>query len=404
MGLCCSENEKKELNLQNKEFLIKNEANIKKGKNLTLNQSNLLNEKVKKSVCEIIIDNGYGSGFFCKIKLPNNNNEEIYCLITNNHVITKNILMDKDIIEIKLNNKELIISLNKNRRIWTNEKIDFVCFEIIKEDNIIEIINPIEIDENCYNINYNTKEYDEKGIVIPGTTEKDIELPQGIIGFIKDEKHKELFFHNCNTKPGFSGGPIILIDNLKIIGIHRGYEENNEKNIGIYFKEILRNINKENEINRKNINYILDIGLNEVYGKDIINCILEVDIIGSEIIIFNQNENNKKEIKDNYAFLGNKRINIINEENKWKIYYKFTQKGKYNLKIIFKNNIKDMNSFFENCSNIYSIDLSNFDTSKVNDMGFMFSKCHKLQEIKGINKFNTNQVTKMNSMFKYIKS
>ena len=32
-------------------------------------------------------------------------------------------------------------------------------------------------------------------------------------------------------------------------------------------------------------------------------------------------------------------------------------------------------------------------------MRFMFKHCHKLKEIKGINKFNTNEVTKMNSMF-----
>ena len=29
----------------------------------------------------------------------------------------------------------------------------------------------------------------------------------------------------------------------------------------------------------------------------------------------------------------------------------------------------------------------------------MFHNCYKLEEIKGINKFNINQVTKMNSMF-----
>jgi surface protein len=32
-------------------------------------------------------------------------------------------------------------------------------------------------------------------------------------------------------------------------------------------------------------------------------------------------------------------------------------------------------------------------------MGFMFAKCYKLKEIKGINKFNTNQVTNMSTMF-----
>ena len=58
-----------------------------------------------------------------------------------------------------------------------------------------------------------------------------------------------------------------------------------------------------------------------------------------------------------------------------------------------------MNSMFGKCNNLEYLDLSNFDTSKVNNMEYMFNKCHKLKEIKGINKFNTNEVTNMNSMF-----
>jgi len=171
-------------------------------------------------------------------------------------------------------------------------------------------------------------------------------------------------------------------------------------NIGIYFKEILWNKNKENEINRKNKNYILDRGLNGIYEKNIINFILDIELNESEIIIVNQNENNKKEIKDNAnIFIGNKKINMIIEENKWIIDYKFEKEGKYNLKIIFNNNINDMNSIFENCSNIYSIDLSNFNISSTINMEGMLNNYHKLKEIKGINNFNTNQVKNMRIMF-----
>ena len=49
------------------------------------------------------------------------------------------------------------------------------------------------------------------------------------------------------------------------------------------------------------------------------------------------------------------------------------------------------------------MDLSNFDTSKVNDMGGMFNECYKLKSIKGINKFKTNEVTTMNTMFQNCK-
>ena len=41
-------------------------------------------------------------------------------------------------------------------------------------------------------------------------------------------------------------------------------------------------------------------------------------------------------------FLNNKRVNIINEEDKWKIEYEFEKGGKYNIKIIFKNKLSSL--------------------------------------------------------------
>ena len=375
-----SQSEKKE----NKLYHKNEKEKIEKEENLQLMDTKMLLEKAKKSICTIIKDKDYGTGFFSKIKYPNKYNE-IFCLVTNYYVITKDMLINKENIEIKLNNKNIKISLDIYRRIWINEEKGFTCIEILNEDNIIEIINAFEIDDNCYTFNYNIEKYDKLCIVFPSIgIKKEIELPQGNIQYIKNEKYEKLFFHNCVTEPGFSGGPIILINNLKIIGMLKGYEEINKKNIGIYFKEILENINEQNEI----------------YGKNIIDCIIDIKLEESEKIIFNQNKNNKEEIKDNInIFLENKRIKIINEEKKWKIDYKFEKEGKYNLKILFKNNMKNMNGFFDNCSILYSIDLTNFNTSEVNDMGYIFNECNNLKEIKGICKFNANESTKMNSMF-----
>ena len=56
--------------------------------------SKKLFEKAEKSICEIIKNKGYGTGFFCKIKYPNKFNE-IFCLITNYHVIAKEMLIYK---------------------------------------------------------------------------------------------------------------------------------------------------------------------------------------------------------------------------------------------------------------------------------------------------------------------
>ena len=54
---------------------------------------------------------------------------------------------------------------------------------------------------------------------------------------------------------------------------------------------------------------------------------------------------------------------------------------------------------FRDCQNLNSLDLSNFNTSNVNDMGSMFDGCNKLKQIKGINNFDTSKVKNMNSMF-----
>ena len=58
-----------------------------------------------------------------------------------------------------------------------------------------------------------------------------------------------------------------------------------------------------------------------------------------------------------------------------------------------------MKGFFEESTNIISLDLSNFDTSNITTIDHMFNNCNKLKEIKGINKFNTNKVINMSAMF-----
>jgi len=58
-----------------------------------------------------------------------------------------------------------------------------------------------------------------------------------------------------------------------------------------------------------------------------------------------------------------------------------------------------MSSMFCSCKELEYLDLSNFDTSNVTDMSYMFDQCLKLKLIIGINNFNTNKVIKMNSMF-----
>ena len=43
-------------------------------------------------------------------------------------------------------------------------------------------------------------------------------------GYIKD-LNNYLIFHSADTEGGFSGSPIILLENYKVIGIHRSHHK-----------------------------------------------------------------------------------------------------------------------------------------------------------------------------------
>ena len=45
---------------------------------------------------------------------------------------------------------------------------------------------------------------------------------------------------------------------------------------------------------------------------------------------------------------------------------------------------------FQDCQELEEIDLSNFNTSNVEDLGYMFANCFKLKIVKGIEKFKSS--------------
>ena len=67
--------------------------------------------------------------------------------------------------------------------------------------------------------------------------------------------------------------------------------------------------------------------------------------------------------------------------------------------VVIDDEITNMNSMFNGCSNLTSLDLfTHFNTSKVTNMRNMFCNCYNLAEL-DLSAFNTSKVTSMNSMF-----
>ena len=62
-------------------------------------------------------------------------------------------------------------------------------------------------------------------------------------------------------------------------------------------------------------------------------------------------------------------------------------------------NVTNMNSMFDRCSALTSLDLTNFNTAKVTDMNYMFIGCSALTTIFVSDKFVTDQVTSGDNMF-----
>lgn len=124
-------------------------------------------------------------------------------------------------------------------------------------------------------------------------------------------------------------------------------------------------------------------------------------------------ENNLNEPMENYYAAGEELgirwtisqdgiLEIAGKQNKsgnlskgWLEYNYFIKSAK-----VSAQNMTSMNGWFENCSNLTSIDFSGADTSRVTDMSHLFSNCMDLKSFEWGN-FNTSKVTTMEGMFEY---
>ena len=279
--------QKNTLNIKKEDIINENRLNLQK--NINLKGMLKFAAIAQNSICKIKMYGGYGSGFFCKIPYPNSQNL-LKCLITNYHVVDKEYLESEDKIKFELNSQFLNISLEFKRKIWINEEMDYTIIEIIESDKINEFLT---CDEKMNLDDFNIKEYREASILLPSFMKSgEIETDKGHISSI-DNYH---FLHTCNTDPGSSGGPIILLDNFAIIGIHKGYDKKRDQNVGIFLYNILNDMKEKKSIykrlnNKFTKNCFLLLGKIGV-GKSTLGKILSED---ESIIIGNKFEKETKE-------------------------------------------------------------------------------------------------------------
>lgn len=214
---------------------------------------------ISKSICKIIIANEIqASGFF--FKFSEDNTSCFYCLISNEHVIKQEMIDNNEIINLIYDNETIIKQIklnNKERHIetFTDIGIDATVVEIIDNDEIEKgyFLSP-EL-EHFSNISF----FQNNQIYIP-------QYPLGkkitnSIGIIKKINNYEIF-HTANTEEGSSGSPILLKDDIKVIGMHTGTKKNQndnyaESNLGCFIFPIINilkeSMRKMNQSKRKRV-------------------------------------------------------------------------------------------------------------------------------------------------------
>lgn len=273
-------------------------------------------EILEKCVCKIISGN-VGSGFFCKLNIKEFSDIQRPFLITNNHVINEDFLNSQNILKIKVNKKEKILNL-KNRIKLTDANKDFTIIEIKKFDKIYNFL------EVCPDImdDFYKENMAETEIIIPQYPENELSVSFGTI----TGKNEKDIYYNASTDNGSSGSPILLLNNLQIIGIHKQRQNIVNLNGGTFIRDILESIKEmknsryinileeQQELNISNLELINSIKCDNDYFREIIIlkdgrlCSMDEK---SNINIYSK-INFKVEIEINYSMLPDTYINFKN--------------------------------------------------------------------------------------------
>jgi len=217
-----------------------------------------LNESCK-SICKIIYQNNFGTGFFVKLY---NHDKELLCLMSNEHVIRKDMIESKETINIKYNyeKKWLKIKLDEKERFIKYDKtMDFTIVEIKPEDKIKEkyfllpCLNDIDyINKDIYIVQY------PEG--------KNLSYSQGKIKTIDDYE----LIYDASTKSGSSGSPILLKNTTEVIGIHKQGSNYKKENYGTLIRYIGRSLNSEKIKFNDGKYYIGEVSNDKMHGKGIL--------------------------------------------------------------------------------------------------------------------------------------
>ena len=203
---------------------------------VSIEQTKIILAQLENSICKIYTnDEGQGTGFFCNIKYKNSN-KSLFALITNNHVLDENNIKPNKVFKISYNlNKKLEyrdIKIGNKRLVYTNKKYDTTIIELTDEKYDIEQF--LELDQRIFQDNSNLLYLGKSAYALHFPGNKPVSVSFSVLK--RSEKSNYKMIHYCSTEKGSSGGPILSLSEMKVIGIHKGAATFSNYNLGFFLK------------------------------------------------------------------------------------------------------------------------------------------------------------------------
>ena len=329
-------------------------------------------------------------GYFLKIK--NKDDKSYFALITNSNILK---YVDNNQLTVTIEGDPKLIELGDIR--YEIEKYDKAIIEI-KNNNDIKYF--FEIDNNLFkseleiNINY----YKESIYIIQYDNKDNILVSYGVINEIFNKEIRYTGNMNTNIKDNI----ILNLTNNKIIGMD--INKSNCYNKGIFINDLIGRFLFK--INKKPIKLITD-RYKEIKKNNDIFIIIDIDknVLNKKIYFLDNyyydDTGNKKYTHDHLKELNehNTELYINGNKKKYEKYFIPEKECQYKIELKFDIYLTDCSYMFSGCENIKYIHFSNYNTTNINNMSYMFYNCKTLNSLSDISKWNTSNVNNMSYMF-----
>lgn len=224
---------------------------IKSFKSISIEGSKMIIRQMQTTVCKIKNNDIIGTGFF--IKIPFYNNKYLMpVLLTNNHILSQKDLGPDKTIKFSINDTcEYNQIFLDDRKILTFEKPYDITLIEIKKDDGLDISLFLEVDERINDNNSFKKDI----YLLQYPLGDRVNYSQGLIKKININNYN--ISHSCISEKGSSGGPIINLNNHKVIAIHKGENKNRITNEGTLISFLIKNLEEKYLDNLDNYRYNL---------------------------------------------------------------------------------------------------------------------------------------------------